>query len=57
MYFRMFRDSKDEWRWQLRAANNETIAVSSEGYVNRADCRHAIDLVKSSADAPVLEAS
>ena len=55
MKFQMYRDSRNEWRWRLRAANGRTIADSGEGYVNKSDCRHAIDLVKSSYNAPVEE--
>ena len=35
--------------------DREIIAVSSEGYVNKSDCLHGIELVKGSADAPVEE--
>jgi len=41
-----------EWRWRLAAGNNEVIA-SGEGYRDRKDCLHAIELVKDSKDAPV----
>jgi uncharacterized protein YegP (UPF0339 family) len=34
-----------QWRWRLRAGNNQIIA-SGEGYNNRADCQHAVDLLK-----------
>lgn len=37
----------------LRASNNQIITTSGEGYANRTDCLTAIDLVKSSQDAPV----
>ena len=53
MYFTYYRDSRNEWRWNLKAANHETIAVSSEGDHNKSDCLHSIDLVKSSSGAPV----
>ena len=33
------------WRWRLKASNGEIIA-HGEGYRNRADCVHAIGLVK-----------
>ena len=46
MYFQMYQDNRNEWRWRLKAANHETIAISSEGYVRKSDCLHAIDLVK-----------
>lgn len=32
------------WRWRLKAANGEPIA-SGEGYVNKADCITAVNLV------------
>jgi uncharacterized protein YegP (UPF0339 family) len=31
-------DKANEWRWSIVAGNGETIAVSSEGYHNYADC-------------------
>ena len=53
MKFQTYQDKQDEWRWRLRAANNEIIA-HGESYKNKADCLHAIDLVKSTdADTPV----
>ena len=55
MYYQMYQDAKDEWRWRLRATNHETIAVSSEGYTRKASCEHSITLVKQSHSAPVHE--
>ena len=55
MYYRMYKDARQEWRWTLRAANHEPIAVSSESYKNKEDCRHSITLVKQSVDAPIME--
>lgn len=43
----MFEDKAGEYRWRLRANNNEIIASSAEGYVNKADAFHGIDLVKA----------
>lgn len=56
MHFEYYRESKGlidasrsstqgRWRWRLVAGNNETVA-SGEGYHNKADCLHAIDLLK-----------
>ena len=42
------------WYWRLRAANNEIIA-QGEGYRNRADCLHAIDLVKGTGSWTQVE--
>jgi uncharacterized protein len=49
MYFELYQDAAKEWRWRLRAANHRIIADSGEGYQNRADCLHAIDLIKNGA--------
>jgi len=54
MYYTMYRDAQGYWRWRLSAANHEPLA-SGEGYVNRADCARAIQLVKGSSPAPVYE--
>lgn len=55
MKFKVYKDKQGFWRWRLRAANNEIIA-SGEAYENKADCLHAISLVKASKDAPVVQA-
>lgn len=45
---------KQQWWWHLKGENNEIIASGGgEGYNNKADALHAIDLVRSSQDAPV----
>ena len=54
MYFTIYQDSKKEWRWNLRAGNNEIIA-QGEGYKNKKDCLNCIDLVRISADATINE--
>ena len=55
MYFRKYKDNRGEWRWTLRAANHEAIAVSSEGYTTERACDESIKLVKSAHNAPVRE--
>lgn len=55
MYYYMYKDGSGYWRWNLKAANHEIIA-SGEAYYNKADCQHAINLVKGSQYAPVYEA-
>lgn len=37
---------RQQWRWRLKGDNGETIA-SGEAYHNKADCLHAIALMKS----------
>ncbi|MBN2130923.1 MAG: DUF1508 domain-containing protein [Sedimentisphaerales bacterium] len=55
MYYTVYRDTQNHWRWRLQAANNEVIADSGEGYYNKQDCLNAIQLVKSSVNAPVYD--
>ena len=47
---------KTEYRWRLRAANGEPIASSGESYHNKADCIHAINLVRSTDNStPIID--
>lgn len=55
MYFVIYRDNQSYWRWTLYASNHKVIAVSSESYVSKTDCQAALNLVKSSSNAPVYE--
>ena len=47
--FEVFKDAKGEFRWRLKATNGKIIADSGEGYKNKADCTHGIDLLKEGA--------
>ena len=47
--FEVYKDNAGEWRWRFQASNSKIIATSSEGYVNKQDCEHGIDLVKEEA--------
>lgn len=54
--FEVFVDARKEYRWRLKASNGKVIADSGEGYKNRADCLHGIDLLKTEcAGAKVVE--
>ena len=55
MYFELYLDTAGHWRWTLFAGNHRKIANSGEGYFNKSDAEYAIQLVKSSAAAPVYE--
>ncbi|MCP5061094.1 MAG: DUF1508 domain-containing protein [Ignavibacteriae bacterium] len=54
MYFEIYQDSSNQWRWRLKASNHEIIA-QGESYYNKNDCLHSIELVKSTAEVPVRE--
>jgi uncharacterized protein len=47
LWFYVYRDqsAKHEYRWTLYGANKLKIANSGEGYTNKADCVHALNLV------------
>lgn len=51
--FQVYEDAKGEWRWRLVAGNERIIAVSGEGYRDKRDCLHGIELVKESKEAGV----
>lgn len=55
MYFALYKDSANQWRWTLFAANQRKISNSGEGYWNKNDCLAAINLVKGSGSAPIYE--
>jgi uncharacterized protein len=45
MHFYVYLDTRGEYRWRLIAGNGRTLADSGEGYVRKADCLHAINLI------------
>jgi uncharacterized protein YegP (UPF0339 family) len=46
--FEIYQDKKGEFRWRLRADNNQVIA-SGEGYASKAGCKNGIESVKKNA--------
>lgn len=34
----MYKDSKSEWRWRLKASNGRIVATSGEGFKRRGAC-------------------
>jgi len=56
--FEVYEDNKKESRFRIKASNGQTIGSSSQGYKNKTDCEHAIDLIKKGAkDAEVADMS
>jgi uncharacterized protein YegP (UPF0339 family) len=56
MYFVLYQDTVNQWRWTLYASNHKKIADGSEGYWNKSDAVNGINLVKSTnAATPVIE--
>ncbi len=54
-YYNLYKDSAGQWRWRYFSSNGNTIAVSSEGYVNKSDAQNGINIMKRSANVPVIE--
>lgn len=44
-----------QWRWRLRAANHQIVA-HGESYVNRRDCEHVVQLLKSTTNYTAVRA-
>lgn len=53
--FEVYRDKAEEWRWRFRASNGKIIADSGEGYQNKQDCLHGIELIKTEARHAEIE--
>lgn len=51
MYFILYKDSANQWRWNINSSNHKKIAMSSESYINKQDAIHSINLVKNGAAA------
>ncbi|HNR87411.1 MAG TPA: YegP family protein [Spirochaetota bacterium] len=50
--FEVYKDGKGEYRFRLKAANGEIIAVG-EGYSNKQSCLNGIESIKK--NAPIAE--
>jgi uncharacterized protein YegP (UPF0339 family) len=54
--FEVYEDNKKESRFRIKSSNGQTIGSSSQGYKTKADCEHAVDLIKKDAkDAEVAD--
>jgi uncharacterized protein YegP (UPF0339 family) len=47
--FEIFQDNDGEYRWRFQSNSGKILAISGEGYNNRANCEHAIILIKREA--------
>lgn len=53
--FEVYRDSRDAFRWRLKAANGRIMATSSESYTAKANCRSAIETIQRGAASAKVE--
>jgi uncharacterized protein YegP (UPF0339 family) len=47
--FETYADAGKDTRWRLKATNGQIIATSGQGYKDKRDCQHAIDVIKKGA--------
>lgn len=52
--FVIYKDDSGEFRWRLFSQNSKIIADSGEGYKNKADCVHGVNLVSSIANGAAV---
>jgi hypothetical protein len=52
--FEIYKNRKGEFRWRLRADNNQIIA-SGEGYTSKAGCKNGIESVRKNAPKAKIE--
>lgn len=53
--FELYRNTRKEYRWRLKAANGKIMADSGEGYINKADCSAGIEWVKQNARGATVD--
>ncbi len=53
--FETYQDEKMLYRWRLKAANGNILAVSSQGYKGKEDCERGIELIKESSKAEIKD--
>jgi uncharacterized protein YegP (UPF0339 family) len=46
--FELYKDKAGEFRWRLKAANGAILATGGQGYKDKADAKHGIELVQKS---------
>lgn len=53
--FEVYEDDKKEHRWRLKAGNNQVVAVSSEGYKDKAAAEKALKVVREGVAKATVE--
>jgi uncharacterized protein YegP (UPF0339 family) len=48
-WFYVFKGTDGQWYWRFYAPNNQIIAIGGEGYENKSDCVHGLNLVACNA--------
>lgn len=53
--FELYKDSKGEFRWRLKATNGQTIATGGEAYKTKESAKAGIESVKKNAPDAMVE--
>jgi uncharacterized protein YegP (UPF0339 family) len=56
-HYEIYKDAAAQYRWRYWANNGRKIADSGEAYHNKSDCQNGINLMKASANAPVVDST
>lgn len=53
--FRIYKDSRNQFRWRLLARNRKVIADSGESYKEKRNCMKAINLIRVNGSYAVID--
>ena len=55
LFFYVYQDKQGGWRWRLLSTGLRIIALASESYATKEECKAIVDLVRRAHDAIMLE--
>lgn len=56
IFFELYKNTQGKYDFRIKSKNGKILASSVQGYENKADVKHAIDLIKNHAkDAEIKE--
>lgn len=55
MTFELYKGKDDQFRWRLKAGNGAVLATAGQGYKDKADAKHGIELVQKADDKTKFE--
>lgn len=53
--YEVYKDNVGQYRWRYVASNGRIIADSGESYTDKSNCQHGINIMKASANTPVVD--
>jgi len=55
MKFELYKGKDDQFRWRLKAGNGAVLATAGQGYKDKADAKHGIELLQKAGDKAAFE--